>query len=393
MKYRIICFIISLLSFLLCCNSCSNQSENVNELSIMAGRGDVYNGLFYSFYGNTISYIDCKVDITPIPLCSDSLCSHKDESCPAYFPDLGKRLLLINSFESEKNSKYPIIYVSCCYGNDNRIIRFNTKTNKKNILVKNVPNFIQSIWVYNNLLFYTTFDGDNQLNIKAINMDDLRAYELKNDEKLRYYIGGIDQEHIYFTDYDGNIYRSPHDLSSKEQIGRSVTCGKVYISIDKIFFFSNIHIGTTVKETDFLACDLYSVDKNNIHDTPTLVLENVSYIGVPVMFQYGETLFYSLCSNVVPHQSLEVFHSQENITSTVQLFDDGTSSIYTYNILTKESKNIIKNSDYNIGMFLGADNRYFVYSGFQYNIDEISEHGIQTSTIIVDYIDNKQYVY
>lgn len=134
MKCRIICFIISLLSFLLCCNSCSNQSENVNELSIMAGRGDVYNGLFYSFYGNTISYIDCKVDITPIPLCSDSLCSHKDESCPAYFPDLGKRLLLINSLESEKNSKYPIIYVSCCYGNDNRIIRFNTKTNKKTFL-------------------------------------------------------------------------------------------------------------------------------------------------------------------------------------------------------------------------------------------------------------------
>lgn len=392
MKLRIT-FIVLAFSLTFFCFSCSTPADDTSRFSSSAGRGAVYNGLYYSFSENTISYIDCEIDISPISLCADTLCAHNDTSCPAFFPDYGKRLMVVDSSTSDKNKKFPIFYISCCFGDDNKIVRFDSKTNQSTILVSNIPNVIQSLWLYDNLLYYTSFENDGQLNIQAYDMSSDTTYQLNNTNKLRYYIGGIDDFHIYFTDYDGNVYRAPHDLSSSEYICSSVTCGKVYISDNDIFFLADIRVGSIVEGTNFLACDLVSIPKNDINASPEIVLENISYISVPIIFKHHNTFFYCVCDNVSAQNALEKFDSKENTTSTVQMFDDGTSSIYIYDLESKQSTTMIEDSDYNLGMFFAANDQFFVYSGFPYAIDEITEHGIDTSIIIYDYNAKKQYVY
>lgn len=393
MKSKLTLILILFSSLIYFCFSCSTQPDDSTQFSSSAGRGAVYNGLYYSFTNNTISYIDCEIDISPISLCADTLCTHNDTSCPAYFPDYGKRLMVIDPNASNRNAEFPIFYISCCFGDDNKIVRFNAKTNQSTVLVSSIPNVIQSLWIYDDLLYYTSFETDGQLNIQAYDMSANTTYKLDNTNKLRYYIGGIDDLHIYFTDYDGNVYRAPHDLSSTEYICSSVTCGKVYISDNDIFFLSNIHVGSVVEDTNFLACDLLFIPKNDITASPEIVLENISYISVPIIFKYHNTFFYCVCDNVSAQRTIEKFDSRESTTSTIQMFDDGTSSIYIYDLVSKQTTPMIEDSDYNLGMFFAANDQFFVYSGFPYALDKTTEHGIDTSIIIFDYNAKKQYTY
>ncbi len=377
-------------SFVSCGN---NPTDKSGTTAKQAGSAAFYNDQFFFFKGDQLVYLDLSDDdkLEEMSLCADSLCTHDNMTCPGYFPSWRSQLVAVDEDASRNNRGYPILYISCCFKNekyeeDNQIIKFDMRTNTKEIILENNPEPLSGMWLHGDRIFYTA--RDQGLDLFSINIETKKQLHLPNDEKKAYYLGGADETHVYFTDHDGGIYRAPLDLSSQEKIGDSFTNGRVYVFDDKICYTDNLHIMVELDGIKFAACNLYSLPKDDLTAEPSLLISDISYVGTPALFQYGNKLAYC------PSEDIEAYKTDampEDWTEFV--YRDGTSSVCLYDSETNTSKKLFTDEIYNLGIYQGMNDRYFAYAASTWQVDLSQNERIETAWIIYDYQNNVQHFY
>lgn len=362
-----------LLTYLLTFVSCGDTATQYKNLPYKSSDGFIYNGNFYFLKNDTIEYISLSDESAQtVNLCSDPLCNHSDKTCPNYYEMMyGVPTMVIDEAESNKNKFYPVFYVSTYNNGSYQIVKFDSKNNIRDVVIDNIANPILQIWLFNDNIFYLCSEGEDGQNIYISNKYGTVPKKLDNSEKMYFWISGITDNSIIFCDYEGNIYMSPHDLSTKTYICNSVSRGNAYIFNNKLFFAKDLKVAKQIEGYNFLSCDIYYIDLGDINMSPILAIKDVSYIAVPAIFQSYNLLFYCMPNDISLIKSVFQYDPIQEKTIEVKHFKDGTSTIYSYNILNNKSNKIIGDTNELMSRFIDADDTYFIYNGYSYDIDTI----------------------
>lgn len=375
LKIRVLTLIITLVLLSTVAVSCGTPAgEQEGSLSRTM---KIYGDKLFYFDGFTVVYKNLDNPSSDVyPLCSDSLCSHDNASCPLY---LGMQvyLMAIDKKESEKNDGYPVLYISslwCESIGENidgyRIIRYDSKTNTSKTIISKIANPINSFYVYGEYIFYTSNDGDNGYNIYVIKKDGSRKIALDNPEQNSYALVGAYGQFIYYTDFLGNLYFSDFKLNQKTFVKQTKSIfGACYICDGYLYYADDISIVDRMGNTDVYNCNIYRIALNTeVTEAPAEpVLENVFFDGTPYIFK-GQDIFY-YCIPDYKYVGQGFYYDLNDEKQNIDIYYNGSDSIYSFNPKNGETNLVFKNNGYNFQIYYDASEKYIIYSMYKVNED------------------------
>ena len=222
-------------------------------------------------------------------ICSDESHNHGTREKPGGdCPDYKVGSFLIDAYESAGGS--PIIYRTQHFGFDisledayGEIVRYDTGNMKTETIVS-TSDLIDDVMTYDQWMFFTTVNAEGIFSLNVISKKGGKITTLEVG-KHGWYLMWANDDHVYYQDTAGNIYRATLDLQNPEFFFYAETISArdperigTFIHDDYLYFESDyeivpFYIGNTV--INFAKHTIRRVTLDNVYGESELVAENV----------------------------------------------------------------------------------------------------------------------
>ena len=343
-----------------------------NVESVPEGIRGSYDG---AWWGNTYYYIGVGTgtdklryqrmdDIreTGLPVYSDLLLSSEEDP----FVDISMfQRIIVDPLATEKNDGFPVLILVASYwarGDEPSymaILSYNTATNQATQIAKSV-NAIGTfgIFLYGDVIYYTTHDGDKGMNLNRVNVDGTGYMKLENSEANVYSLLDISDGTVYFSNEgERAVYTCSLDFTNVQKIAEDLHTTYMSAVYGDYFYYPTREANDT---TSYL--NLRRIRTDGISE-PELVLENVA-IGAPL----GNAYYYYPLDNMV---TISYGGFALNHVQTV---------LYAYDFDTGETRMIYDTeSNYLKQVYTYLSDRYLML-----NIDDLANRQSYAYMVCVD---------
>lgn len=225
------------------------------------------------------------------PICTDSSHDHDGNEDPEGCLDNKIDAFVIDAYESNGGS--PIVYHTHYGGfleDDEEIdafgdiVRYDTASMKADTIVSIVGQWIYDVMTYDNQVFFITCtaEGVYSANVVSKKGGDITTLELG---KHGWTLMWATDDHMYYQDNAGNIYRATLDLKNPEFVFYAETISAMapdrigtFIHGNYLYYEADYEIVPyliTTETINFAKHSIYRVPLNNLYGESELVVENV----------------------------------------------------------------------------------------------------------------------
>ncbi len=275
--------IISIITNLASCVNVLKNDGSDNIFIIGSPYACIYNNLLYYLDTSTSSIKYQRFDNiqdTGLPLFNDPLANPSEN--PFKNIMLGTAFMLIDTKNTENNNGFPILIIAyreiSINGNgvvnNYKIVSFNTKNNKITVIKDKILESIQSLYLYNDYIFYTTNEGDLGYNIFRIDKDGKNIACLNNPKHELYRIQTIYGGRIYYVNGTGELFSSSLTFTDITYLFDIVLKAEVFIFNDYIYYCDDI-AKKELNNIPFWYVDLYRVPLTDI-TAKEIILNDIS---------------------------------------------------------------------------------------------------------------------
>lgn len=364
-KFNIITIILFgvILSYCLSFTGCINQDSE--KRAYIGGFAGYANGtLYYTFVSGTLKRV-CLSDNNNGVVCQDPDCNHNNVDCPA---NLGLNTILMAAEPADDPSTatiYAFVVDSQLLTVEDpsikfNIVKYNTLSNEKSFVVKNITDGASSMLIYESYLYYSYIFGEK---------DAPMVYRVdKNGGEPQVLAYGdyailvtVVDNLIYYYDADGYIYRANLDFSEIEtlyQIKNSDNYG-FYTDGKWLYFYANPVI-SELYEKEYISYSLFRV-KIGSKKEPQEILSGLMATNRTTL---ENNRLYLLSFSPLQY---------DTDTSNLKMPDNiytGTH-IIELDLSTLKSKDIYNTEDFAFGQIYSVTNDFIIAGGeqFQDNVD------------------------
>lgn len=377
--------------------ACSNQPEIIpqNGVSYRAGSGDIYNNIFficdrktgspnYSIFYYSLPEGDApllsNLSLSSLHLCADVLCSHTDESCPAYLKT-PVYSIVVDKKESDQNNASPILYMF----DHNQIKKYDVAANSNKIIKEYEDGYPLSMWVYEDWI-YTSFLEGKEIQLRRIDKQgNNEIIYSRKDKEISCRIIGFDQSYMYYVDFLSNYYRIDLSLTNEEFLFSTNCFVNGYISNGFLYYCDDL-TSTTFSNTNFETCNLYRYNLRSTTSEKEFLDDNILISVTPMVFFADDKILYNKCS---PDKIGENVLTDESGTNFIaDVWRSGSSKMYAYDTKKENHYILFEDSGYELSRFYYADDRVILFRAIEYYQDP-SGTWYQTSNLVLyDYVAN-----
>ncbi|NCA67908.1 MAG: hypothetical protein EOM87_07595 [Clostridia bacterium] len=358
-RKKLIDVILICVVFLYCLSSAGCFGRDSGKRAYTGGFAGYANGiLYYTFASGTLKSL-CPADNTDGIVCQIPECRHSDPDCPAY---LGLNTILMAAEPSDDGttaSVYAFAVDSQPLTVDDPTLKFNivkydSLNGEKSFVVKNITDGASSMLIYESYLYYSYIFGEK---------DDPMVYRVdKNGGEPQVLAYGdyavlvtVVDDHIYYYDGNGYIYRANLDFSEIEtlyQISNSDNYG--FYTDGKWLYYYGDPIASLFNEKEYTLYSLYRI-KIGSKKEPQVILSGLAATNRTVM----ESNRLYLLSVPQPQQD----------TGTPDL---KTQNIYTATQITElnlsdlKPKELFNTENFVLGQIYAVTDEFIIAAGEQY---------------------------
>ena len=322
-KTTVVCSFL-LLMLLLVLTSCGSDMEGLTGIQ---GRYDAcWSGNTYFYIGTSavgsdkirFQRID-NIQETGLPVYSNLLSEGEDP-----FADVATfSYIMEDPWATERNDGLPVLILIASYWQTateparQAILSYNTATNKVTTIVENYnPMGSKGFFLYGDILYYTTDDGDQGVNVNRINVDGSNHSRMENPNGDSYTLLSVSDGTLYYAnDNERVVYASALDFSNEIKVAENVHPWYMATVCGEYFYYPTQEVN---EATSYLS--LYRVRTDGTGE-PELVLTEVA-VGAPMN---GVYYYYPLDNMVtITHRGHEMKHIQ--------------TKLYAYDLKTGETR-------------------------------------------------------
>ena len=324
------------LCFVLCsCDFATRRLIYHDKVSTGSFNGVIYNDTVYYYdeilrslcYQNLNDISESALPLMNDPLIEDALNPFSNLS-PGTF-------VLIDYNATSENNDYPVLIIaykdtSNAKNIHYKIVSFDTKEKSIKIIKDGIYDNIQTLHLYNNVIYYTLNRGNKGYDMCRVDVTGKNFMQNVNTNHLLYRIHTIHNGKIYYTS-DGldKLYSCDLDFKNDIFIHDSVLKSTFFVYDDYLYFYDNLNI-TALDNFPVYTADLVRCNVSD-YSLVEVVLSNIS-VGLD-------------CNNKYYY----IESSPRLINGTV--FDDGTNKLCVLDLDTGTTTTIYDNDNDNVATF------------------------------------------
>ncbi len=331
MKKTVICIVFMLIFIMLI--SCSEEpvDEEITFKPICA-YADTWNGIFV--YENTLfcqknGIIRCY-DLTDIEAGSYSASSDPFvNDIELYANPLHADAFVVSPKLTWENSGSPVLIMAKKYRDNEkdadfyRLYHYDTAANKVTVIKESIDYPSERTHMYNlvnygDSVFFTLDAGKMGCDIYRINIDGSDYIKKENKHKEQYWIIGVYNDRIYYTNQVGSLYSNSLMLDDEKSICSTNAAFQVAVVANSIIYAKKGVSYVTYEDTKY---ESYTICRRQLDN---LENEEIIFENVALMQGIGDKIYYNLCE---PHHLNETFVSQ-------------WSPLYEYSFETGETRTV-----------------------------------------------------
>lgn len=373
---KIIALLAALIFIIIAITSCTDKGTGDGEIPVdgVEYKSTTNSGDYmYAMINDKVVYFDVFDSDNKYYACSNPLCQHQDNSCPAFC--LGSFNLLI--IDPEERT-LPLIYM---FGrNENSIYKdgvkvenpkaqlmvikeFDMSTNTGRIVTDEFPyrNIIDRLY-YNGFIYATAIDGDNMGRIVSINVKTGEFRQLDYD--LSASVIGIYDGYLYFNNYKSMLLRCDLKLSKYEEVydcktgflRRGAISPFARIDGNYIYFESNSREAVQNRELgNTVISDIYRLNLDNIKEGAELMVEEV-YSFYP----YNGDLYYT-------HWDFKSYGELNTTSGRALVCSKTGGTLYKYDTKTNTSSVFIEDCGADFDRIYEFNDKFILFTGLHYD--------------------------
>lgn len=266
-----------------------------------------------------------------LPIYHDTLANDSDNP----FPNISIHYsILVDPIASSKNEKEPVLILEYSYIDLSdekkpklmyRIVSFDMEKQQLSIIKDEIANPVQSLALYDGIIFFTTNEGDLGYDMHSVHTDgtNYRRIENKNHDLFR--ILYISNHRIYYLNEGlGDLYSCNLNFEEVTYLYQINLLPEMFINDGYVYYSTNSQFGES-NGNRWLHSEIY---RRSIED-PTV--EEKVLTKVTAGRNFGDTFYY---------------YSYDNANLTEEPFDTmGLGVLYAYNLKTKSTQVVFDSRD------------------------------------------------
>lgn len=374
--------IITIVLLLLLCfitTSCSVENDNVVDAIIYSSRYMSDNTVYFNINGGHLMFSPLNEVDKAYPACTDPLCRHNNNTCPAYaayihytltVPQEGSELPLVYIFGRRPMMEYvdgEWISRSNEEINLGRTTVYNGATNESRVLAETDFSIVRGAWYYNGKIYMSVIYLSGAERVGMI--DAVSGSYEEIDTGDTYASGlGISGDRFYYITSRGTVYSSDlalGDIREEYDCGispkrRSASTVTAYVDSGMLYFERNCRIPENMQGDDmgrfFMISDVYTVSLDDIDAGETLVAENVRQFK-----SFGGDLYYTIWD----YKDFGTYACDDQYVRNIVSTDGGT--LYRYDKASGTSSACVTNIGTDFYRLIDVTDEYVLFEGLQYD--------------------------
>ncbi len=243
--------------------------------------------------------------------------------------------ILIDYNATSVNNDYPVLIIAYKDASDAenihyKIISFDTKDKDIKIIKDEIYDNIQTLHLYNNVIYYTLNRGNKGYDMCRIDVTGKNFIQKENPNHLLYRVHTIHNGKIYYTS-DGldKLFSCDLDFKNDIFIHDSILKSTFFVYDDYLYFYDNL------KTSLFADFPVYTADLVRCHTSDYSLVE-VVLTNISVGLDYDNKYYY-------------IESSPRLIRETI--FDDGTNKLNVLDLETGTTTTLYDHGDNNIATY------------------------------------------
>ena len=351
--------------------SCSEEKDP-SDTGYKAWLENCFDGAYYTYIEDNINGY-CTLQYYLLPnsredaetlentaqvVCSDTLCMHNTESCPAYRKRNGTLLFVIDREESEKRGSPVLMYLD-----GNSLREYDVADNRVTELAK-LDEKIHStteMWLYKGKIYLYGADGEMKGTFFCLNRNGklLHTFTPEFSDTIAFLFLGLYRDHIYYQNPLGQFYRVDPDMTKEEYLFETDLLQGSGIADGYLYYCKDMRTEDIGHNTQAGLCTLYrrKIQNNGELGKEQAVDDRVycSYFGPYMTIHDGVCLYCRAAENPV---YVGTNYGEERIDGTrpeANFFYAEDGKLYTPDAATGKPKVVYDGIDGSVTMFKYAD--------------------------------------